>query len=81
MAFDGILTGSHLSQGLVVAAKEFKAGTLQRVEWDQLVRIYTLRSLTDPDNRLEALTWIAAVVAPLWNSKYCAGLWEHDMES
>jgi hypothetical protein len=81
LAFDGIQMGSHPSQDLVVVTKECKPGTLQRVEWDQLVRIYALRSLTNPDDRLEALAGIAAMVAPLWDSKYYAGLWEHDMES
>jgi hypothetical protein len=81
LAFDGIQMGSHPSQDLVVVTKECKAGTLQRVEWDQLVRIYALRSLTNPDDRLEALAGIAAITAPLWDSKYYAGLWEHDMKS
>jgi hypothetical protein len=80
LAFDGIQMGSHPSEDLVVATKEFEAGTLQRVEWDQVVRIYTLRSLTYPDDRLEAVAGIAAIAAPLWNSRYYAGLWEQDME-
>lgn len=81
LAFDGIPMGSHPSEDLVVVTKECKAGLLQRGEWDQIVRVYTLRSLTDGDDRLEALAGIAAITAPLWGSKYYAGLWEQDMES
>ena len=81
LAFDGIQIGSHPSEDLVVVSKEFKAGSFQRIEWDQIVRIYTLRSLTYENDRLEALAGIAAIAAPLWNSRYYAGLWEQDMES
>ena len=70
---------SHPSEDMVVAYKEFRAGIFQAIEWDQAVRIYTLRSLTCPDDRLEALAGIATVAAEMWNSRYYAGLWEYDM--
>jgi hypothetical protein len=80
-AFDGMQMGSHPSADLVLISKELRAGPLQRDIWDQLVRIYTLRTLTDLNDRLEALAGIAAMAASLWNSRYYAGLWEQDMES
>lgn len=69
------------SDDLVVVGKELEAGSFQRVEWDQTVRVYNLRSLTYENDRLEALAGIAATAARLWNSRYLAGLWEQDMES
>ncbi|KAH8807415.1 heterokaryon incompatibility protein-domain-containing protein [Xylogone sp. PMI_703] len=80
LAFDGIQIGSHPSEDLAVVAKELREGVFQEMLWDQLVKTYTLRSLTDPDDRLPALAGIAAIAAPMWNSRYYGGLWEHNME-
>lgn len=79
LVYDGIQMNSHPSEDMVVAYKEFRAGPFQAIEWDQAVRIYTLRSLTCPDDRLEALAGLATVAAEMWNSRYYAGLWEYDM--
>lgn len=79
LVYDGIQMNSHPSDDMVVAYKEFKVGFFQPIEWDQAVRIYTLRSLTCPDDRLEALAGLATVAAEMWNSRYYAGLWEYDM--
>lgn len=81
LAFDGMQMESHPIHDMVVTTEECKAGSLQREQWDQAVRVYSLRSLTDPDDRLEALAGIAALTAKLWKSKYYAGLWEFDMEN
>jgi hypothetical protein len=81
LAYDGMRIRSHPSHDLVVATQEFEPGPVQRDIWDQLVRIYTLRNLTFPDDRLEALAGIAAMAAPMWNNRYFAGLWEQDMQS
>ncbi|EPE32262.1 hypothetical protein GLAREA_07395 [Glarea lozoyensis ATCC 20868] len=81
LAYDGMRIRSHPSHDLVVATQEFEPGPVQRDIWDQLVRIYTLRNLTFPDDRLEALAGIAAMAASMWNNRYFAGLWEQDMQS
>jgi hypothetical protein len=80
LAFDGIQTDSPPSADLPIF-NVFKAGTLQRVQWDQLVRTYTLRRFKDPNDRLGALAGIVTELSSLWNDKYYAGLWEHGMLS
>ena len=74
LVYDDIQMNSHPSEDMVVAYKESRAGPFQAIEWDQAVRIYTLRSLTCPDDRLEALAGLATVTAEMWNSRYYAGL-------
>jgi hypothetical protein len=81
LAFDGIQTPLHPSHDLVVATREFEPGGFQSDVWEELVRTYTLRKLTFPNDRLEALAGIVAMAAALWNTKYYAGMWAHDMES
>lgn len=43
--------------------------------WDKIVTYYTHRELSEPCDRLPALSGVAARFARLLNSEYCAGLW------
>jgi hypothetical protein len=79
LSFDDVSLEQHPSQDIVIVPKEIKAGAFQKDIWDQLVRIYTLRFLTDPNDRLNALAGIAAQAALAWDCRYYAGLWKHDM--
>ena len=57
---------------------------LVRFEWQKLVREYTKRGLTKPSDKLPAISGLARQAPAIFNTKYCAGLWEsgvrHDLD-
>jgi Heterokaryon incompatibility protein (HET) len=50
--------------------------TLIRYEWLKLVMEYTKRSLTNPSDKLPAISGLAHKAPEMFRTQYCAGLWE-----
>jgi hypothetical protein len=49
------------------------------MHWYNMVRTYSALDLTNPADKLPALSGICSVYQPLINSPYLAGLWKHDL--
>ena len=45
--------------------------------WNSVVTNYTTRSLTDPSDKLPAISGIAQRFQEIWGGEYYAGLWSH----
>jgi hypothetical protein len=52
---------------------------LLRQLWGKVVLEYSCGRLTDPDDRLPALSAIASEFHRLWGGRYYAGLWDHQL--
>ncbi|ETI20382.1 hypothetical protein G647_08417 [Cladophialophora carrionii CBS 160.54] len=48
-------------------------------EWNRLVSVFSKRRLTDPEDKLPALSGIASEFHKMLNSAYLAGLWESNL--
>ena len=55
----------------------FKPGS--KTEWYSLVKVYTLRSLTKPEDRILALSGLAKEYSALLEDTYLAGLWRNSL--
>jgi hypothetical protein len=57
---------------------------LVQFEWQKLIREYTKRSLTNPSDKLPAISGLARQIPAMFETEYCAGLWEsgvrHDLD-
>lgn len=47
--------------------------------WVEIVNEYAVAALTDPDDKLPALSAIASEFHRLWGGRYLAGLWDHQL--
>jgi len=48
-------------------------------QWHNLVRVYTHRKLTEPTDRIPAITGIASRFGRILRDDYCAGLWKSNL--
>lgn len=80
--------GGSLSSGLLTSVRLYdKALSAWRAPpkyhwidpWSEIVWAYSYRALTDPGDRLKALSGIATALSISRKSKYLAGLWEDSL--
>ena len=73
--------GLSVPSSLQTGQTSYRVGTAEDTEnalcagWSDLVHHYTQRGLTDPSDKLPALSGIASKYQKATNDEYCAGLW------
>lgn len=75
--FDGHQTTFIISQ-LFTSVSSTDALSLE-LGWERLIMNYTLRAITYSQDRLRALAGVASELQPVFQTRYCAGLWESQM--
>ena len=74
--------GLSVPSSLQTEQTSYRGGTAEDTEnalcagWSDLVHHYTQRGLSDPSDKLPALSGIASKFQKAKNDKYCAGLWK-----